>query len=70
MASARDPRQVLKEAKQIAQDHSMFVAECKDGKGETEYVLYRKCPHGNERIGKRSSVDGIRHFVCKCANFR
>lgn len=69
MACPRAPRQLVREAKQIARDHGMRVAECQGREG-TEYVLYRSLPHqGDVRIGKRSTPDGIRKFVAKCADF-
>lgn len=66
----RDPRQLVKEAKQIARDHGMRVAECQTKTG-TNYVLYRSLPHqGDIRLGKRSTPDGIRRFVADAAGFR
>lgn len=62
MARQRDPRQVLKEAKQIALDHGMFVVE-RPG----TYLLYREEKPANVFIGKRGSVEGIRALVARCA---
>lgn len=64
---SRNPIQLLKEAKQIAQDHGMFVVERK-GK-DTEYLLFRALTPRNAFLGKRSSVSGIRSLVAKCADF-
>jgi hypothetical protein len=71
MATARDPRQLIKEAWQIAKDNGLFLATVKPAPTKTEYVLYRAVPGGkNVRLGKRSSPAGIRKFVAQCANFR
>ena len=59
----RNPLQVLKEAKQIAFDHAMFVVE-KSGK----YLLYRKGQIKNIYLGSRGSVDGLRALVSRCAS--
>lgn len=69
MACASDPRQLLREAKQLARANNMRVAECPTANG-VDYVLYRSLPHqGDVRIGKRSSPAAIRQFVAKCAKF-
>lgn len=62
--------QQLKEAKQIARDHGLFVAEKPDPRGQTAYVLYRHMPAGpNVFVGKRNTPEAIRALVCKTANF-
>ena len=58
------PLQQIKEAKQIARDHGMYVVE-KAG----SFILYRKTDTGSVRIGARSTPGGLRQFVCRCANF-
>lgn len=66
---SRTPLQLVKEAKQIARDHGMRVAECQTPKG-IDYILYRLLPsQGDIRLGKRSSPEGIRSLVARCANF-
>ncbi|EGK73338.1 hypothetical protein METUNv1_00516 [Methyloversatilis universalis FAM5] len=67
MPSTRDPRQVLKEARQIAHDHGCFVSEKKEGNGTT-YLLYRKTEPPTY-VGKRSSIQGLHSMVCKACNF-
>lgn len=67
MPNTRDPRQVLKEARQIAQDHNCFVAEKRDSKGTT-YLLYRKTELPTY-VGRRSSITGLHSLVCKACNF-
>lgn len=62
------PLQQVKEAKQIAKDHGMFVAEKKDRDGTT-YLLYREGHPRNIFLGKRTTPAGIRSLVGKCANF-
>lgn len=64
MATTRDPRQVLKEARQIANDHGCIVSE-KDGK----YVVYRKTPTRPVYLGSRGTPEALRAFVCKVTNF-
>lgn len=62
--------QQLKEARQIAKDHGLFVAEKKDSQGNTAYLLYREMPRGpNVFVGKRSSPEAMRDLVCKATNF-
>jgi hypothetical protein len=63
------PLQQLKEAKQIAKDHRMFIAEKKERAG-TLYLLYRAATPRNIFLGKRVTPSGIRTLVSKCANFR
>jgi hypothetical protein len=63
------PLQLVKEAKQIARDHGLRVAECptKDG---IDYVVYRKLPNGLDiRVGKRSTPAGIRKYVADVAGY-
>lgn len=59
------PQQQFKEAVQIAKDHGMFVVD----KGGNNYLLYRKQPGKNVYLGKRSSSESLRTFVCRCADF-
>lgn len=66
--ASHTPLQQLKEAKQIAKDHGMFVAEQKARDGTT-YLLYREGHPRNVFLGKRSTPEGIRTLVAKCANF-
>lgn len=69
MAAARNPLQLIREAKQIAKDYGLRIAECKDG-DSTVYVIYRRLPDDRDaRIGKRSSPDGLRRYVARLANF-
>lgn len=56
------PLQQLKEAKQIALDHHMFVVE-RPGK----YLLYRQGKPNNIYLGARVSVENLRTFVERCA---
>ncbi len=63
MPKQRNPLQVLKEAKQIAVDHAMFVVE-KSGK----YLLYRKNPARAIYLGARGSLNGIHALVMRCAS--
>lgn len=67
MPSTRDPRQVLREAHQIARDHGCFVSEKKDSRGTT-YLLYRKTEPPTY-VGKRTSIQGLHSMVCKACNF-
>jgi hypothetical protein len=68
--TTRNPLQLIKEAKQIAREHGLRLVEIPTA-GGIDYVIYRHLPHGGDtRIGKRSSPEGIRNFVAKCANFR
>ena len=64
MAAARNPIQVLKEAKQIARDHGCFVTE-KSGK----YLVYRQTPARPVYLGSRGTPETLRSFVCKVTNF-
>lgn len=68
MTRPRTPLQLVKEAKQIARDHHLFVVEKPDAKG-IDYLLYRQQTPGNVFIGRRRSPEGIRALVCKVANF-
>lgn len=47
MTRYHSPLQQLKEAKQIARDHGLFVIEKPDGRGNTAYLLYREHRPGN-----------------------
>lgn len=69
MPSQRDPRQTLKEAKQIALDHNMFVVEKADRAGMTKYLLYRRTTPHNTLVGRRATPDALRSLVCKAANY-
>lgn len=69
MTRYHTPLQQLKEAKQIARDHGLFVVEKQDGRGKTAYLRYRENRPANTYIGRRSSPAGIRALVCKAANF-
>lgn len=63
------PLQQLKEAKTIAREHGLFIAE-KTVKGRCRYLLYRSRPHGgNVYIGQRGTCEGIRALVCQVTNF-
>lgn len=68
MTRARTPLQLVKEAKQIARDHQLFVVEKPDAKG-IAYLLYRQQHPTNILLGRRRSPSGIRALVCKVANF-
>lgn len=68
MPSTRDPRQALKEAKQIAADHGLFVVEKQD-KDRPFYLLYREMHTHNVLIGRRATPQSLRTLVCKVANF-
>lgn len=68
MARARDPRQVVAEAKQIARDHGLLVAE-KSVPGGLRWLLYRIQGTRNVFLGSRGSPEGIRTLVCQVANF-
>ena len=68
MTRRHSPLQQLKEAKQIARDHGLFVVEKAERDG-TRYLLYREQQPTNALIGRRSSPGGIRDLVCKVANF-
>lgn len=64
MATARNPLQVLKEAKRIAADHGCIVSE-KGGK----YLVYRKTPMRPVYLGSRGTPEALRAFVCRVTNF-
>jgi hypothetical protein len=64
MASARNPIQLIKEAKQIAKDHGCFVAE-KSG----DFLVYRKTHGGNVFVGKRRDPAQLRALVCRLTGF-
>lgn len=61
MAIQRTNSQAWKEAQQFCSDYNMFIVE----KNE-QYLLCRKYPRPTF-IGKRGSVEGIRHLVEKAA---
>ena len=67
--ASHTPNQQLKEAKQIAKDHGMFVVEQKAAAG-TQYLLYRELSPRNAFLGKRATPSGIRKLVANVANFR
>lgn len=60
--ASQTPTQALKEARQIAKDHGMFVVE-KPGK----FHLYRKSEPKNIYLGFRSDIGEFRRFVERCA---
>lgn len=60
------PIQQLHEAKQIARDHNMFIVEKPAPEG-TDYIVYRKTPCGNTRLGARRDIGALRRFVAKAA---
>ncbi len=68
MPRERDPRQLVREAKQIAKDHGLFVVEKPDAKG-IRYLLYRAQHPHNVCVGRSGSPQGIRDLVCRVANF-
>ena len=64
------PLQQLKEAKTIAREHGLFIAE-KTINGHCRYLLYRVRSHGqNIFIGQRGTCEGIRSLVCQVTNFK
>lgn len=65
MASARNPIQLIKEAKQIAKDHGCVVFE----KGGA-FLVYRKTHSCNVFVGKRSDPGQLRALVCRVTGFR
>lgn len=65
MATASNPIQVIKEAKQIARDHNCFVAE-KDG----AFLVFRKTTTCNVFVGKRKDPGQLRALVCRVTGFR
>ena len=62
MVRRHSDSQKVKEVQQLAKEHGMFVVD----KG-TRYLLFRKMDVRNVCIGTRSSANGIRQFVTKCA---
>lgn len=66
MPSTRDPRQVLKEARQIAHDHGCFVSEKHSG-CSTYYLLYRRTSPPT-LIGQRSTASALRTLVRKACS--
>lgn len=66
MPSTRDPRQMLKEARQIAHDHGCFVKEIHSG-ASTTYTLFRRTSPPT-LVGRRSTPNGLRTLVCKACN--
>lgn len=64
MTRRHSPLQQLKEAKQIAKDHGLFVVE-RSG----SYLLYREQTPHNVYVGSRRSPESLRAFVCKVTNF-
>lgn len=64
MPAARNPLQVIKEAKQIARDHGGFVVE-KPGR----FLVYRCTPTQNVLCGWRSQPADLRALVCRVFNF-
>lgn len=68
MPAARNPLQVLKEAKQIARDYGCFVVEKPDPKG-TRYIVYRRLYDHNVCVGTRFTVTRLHALVCKVTGF-
>lgn len=68
MTTARNPIQILKEAKQIAREHGCFVVEKPSPKG-TRYLVYRVLPHRNAYLGARKKINHLHSFICKVTNF-
>lgn len=68
MARQHSPLQQIKEAKQIARDHGMFVAEKRHG-DTTRYLLYRCAEPHNVLIGTRGTPEALRRLVARCADF-
>lgn len=69
MPAQRDPRQTLKEAKQIAAENGLFVVEKADRAGMTQYLLYRETPPKNTYIGRRATPAALRSLVRKAASY-
>ena len=65
MATARNPLQVLKEAKQIAKDNGCFIQE-KAGK----YHVYRATQPKPTYLGNRGDVAALRSLVCRVTGFK
>lgn len=64
MTRRHSPLQQLKEAKQIAKDHGLFVVE----RGGS-YLLYREQQPRNVYVGSRNTPAALRTLVCKVAKF-
>jgi len=64
MPAARNPIQLIKEAKQIAVDHGGFVIE-KNG----AYLIYRKTPLRNVYEGLCKSPQALHRRVRRVFNF-
>jgi hypothetical protein len=62
LIKAPQDRRQLKEARQIAEKHNMFVVK----KGET-FLLYRCMPDRNVFLGKRHTPEALCELVSKCA---
>lgn len=69
MTRRHSPLQQLKEAKQIAHDHGLFVVERQDAHGVTNYLLYRQTQPRNTFVARRRDISALRAMVCKAANF-
>lgn len=69
MTRRHSPLPQLKEAKQIARDHGLFVVERQDTRGITTYLLYRGTSPRNTFVGRRRDIGALRAMVCKAANF-
>jgi len=64
------PAQQLKEARQIAADHGLFVKDKALRPGITHWYVYRKLPDGHLTfLGKRGSPEGLRAYVARLTNF-
>ena len=60
----------ISEAKQIARTFGMFVVEKKPDPEVTLYLLYRRTPTGNVRLGRRSSPRALHSLVIHAAGIK
>jgi len=60
----------ISDAKQIARSFGMFVVEKKPDPEVTEYVLYRRTPSGNVRLGRRRSPRAFQILVIQAAGIK
>ncbi len=61
-------QQQLKEAKEIAKAHHMYVVEKPIVPGETEYIVYRRLPDGRStRVGSKKDISQLRRLVSRLA---
>jgi hypothetical protein len=68
MTVRRTPRQMIREAKEIALAHNCFVTE-KVVKDVTEFLVWRRSAYPIF-IGSRRSPSALRTLVCKATNFK